>query len=553
MTSGERPPLVPWFRVEGVRNALSEKGALPDDLEDDYGSLRDALEQALRNLEPEQATSSAFSWILGYQPDPGELDFHARSIARQGGGVGHLLQNLLLKEESAPPGPPASETLDRIRARTGARQGPELPGPDESFAGEHEIARAILTRARGLDDPAFVALAFEAILGRPVDTAARDYYARRLSAGATNRPHVMRDLLWSEELRRHSADGADSTDLDNRRVEPTSTEAMARAWDTRADENAYFFIASGASTSEEEFRRSGKRELEEVVLDGVDLHPQSEALEIGCGVGRILVPLADRVRVAYGVDVSPAMIDKSRAYCAGKPGIRTTVTDGTLRAFEDSSIDFVFSYVVFQHIPDAGAIETYLREAARVLRPSGLLRFQVDGRWMLGRPRDTYDGVKLSGPAVRRMVAVAGLSLCGEWGEDTHYYWIDARKGPFDASARAQLVHRTFDREFLTRLFTNCGVENPRGLAHEVSDGTRSLRSAMAGPFSRLAVGHHEFVQESFSLLLGRAPRPDEVVFHVRALESGWADRDAILDSLVTCGQFRRLVQPIRAVGRPQR
>ena len=41
--------------------------------------------------------------------------------------------------------------------------------------------------------------------------------------------------------------------------------------------------------------------------------------------------------------------------------------------------DFTFSFVVFQHIPSKAMIENYVRETARVLRPGGLFKFQLQG------------------------------------------------------------------------------------------------------------------------------------------------------------------------------
>ncbi len=184
-------------------------------------------------------------------------------------------------------------------------------------------------------------------------------------------------------------------------------ERMRGEWDRRAGEDARFYIASGSAESDEAFRASGERELTDVVLDGIVLDPAAEALEIGCGVGRLLVPLARRVAVAHGVDISPVMIGKSAAFCRGTPNVRTAVTDGTLRPFPDASLDFVFSFIVFQHIPSREPIRRYVEEAARVLKPGGLFRFQVDGRWRGREKREatTYDGVKFSPPEVRALLS----------------------------------------------------------------------------------------------------------------------------------------------------
>lgn len=88
---------------------------------------------------------------------------------------------------------------------------------------------------------------------------------------------------------------------------------MRSDWDQRAAEDHKLHIATGHAGSEEAFRASGEQDLEGIVLDGVVLEPSAEVLEIGCGVGRLLVPLAKRVSVAHGADISPVMIEKSRA------------------------------------------------------------------------------------------------------------------------------------------------------------------------------------------------------------------------------------------------
>src|SRR5512141_108024 len=168
---------------------------------------------------------------------------------------------------------------------------------------------------------------------------------------------------------------------------------MRSDWDQRATEDHKLHIATGHAGNEETFRASGEQDLEGIVLDGVMLEPSAEVLEIGCGVGRLLVPLAGRVKVAHGVDISPVMIEKSKTYAAGSPNVRTELTDGAFAFLPDACLDFVFSFIVFQHIPDRAPIRRYVEEAARVLKPGGVFRFQVDGRWWWKHSKggpDTY-------------------------------------------------------------------------------------------------------------------------------------------------------------------
>jgi tRNA (mo5U34)-methyltransferase len=520
---------VPWFRVEGALEGLRAAGRAT--AAGDYLALRDALEEALAGLPPERRVATAFEWILGQTPDDAALRFHAEGMSRRADPNGWLLRRLLLKEDAAevPPVAPPEAARARLFERNGLAPSHAVARQGESFSGEHELGKRLLAEGAALDAKAFVELGFARILGRSVDDGGRDWYAGRLTGKSMNRAHLLRDLFWSAELRASAGEAP---------PEVTTSAEMARAWDERAGEDALFYIASGASASAEEFRRSGVRELDEYVLDGVDLARSASVLEIGCGIGRLLAPLSARVAEAHGVDVSPAMVARAREFCADRPNVSLAATDGTLAGVADDSVDFVFSFLVFQHVPDAETIERYLRESKRVLAPGGLVRFQVDGRWrLLGTP-DTYDGVKLRGPEVRRMVADAGLELLREWGEETHYYIVDAQKPGVDP--RVLLAPRVLDTSALAGLLPHEDAETVAERTAEVARGERSLRSALGAELARLPDEPVAFVRAAFALLLGREPRPEEETFHVRSLDV--TDRDSVLDALLASGEFARRV-----------
>src|SRR5689334_2867498 len=107
--------------------------------------------------------------------------------------------------------------------------------------------------------------------------------------------------------------------------EPAETvaEKMRREWDERAEKDAKFFIATGHAASDEAFRASGEADLDGAILNGIFLEKDASALEIGCGVGRLLVPLSLRVASVAGVDISPTMIEKSKDYTASRPNVTT--------------------------------------------------------------------------------------------------------------------------------------------------------------------------------------------------------------------------------------
>jgi SAM-dependent methyltransferase len=60
--------------------------------------------------------------------------------------------------------------------------------------------------------------------------------------------------------------------------------------------------------------------------------------------------------------------------------VLTATSGADLAPFEDGAFDFVFSHLVFQHIPEEPVVASYLREVARVLTPTGLALLQFDTR-----------------------------------------------------------------------------------------------------------------------------------------------------------------------------
>lgn len=209
--------------------------------------------------------------------------------------------------------------------------------------------------------------------------------------------------------------------------------SMRADWELRARQNASFYIctSSGETPDPEAFAAGGERDLADQVLDGIPIAPDWRVLEIGCGVGRLLRPLSRRVALAVGVDVSEEMIGRAREYCTGCPNVALRRTDGTLGFLPADDFDFVFSHIVFQHVPRKAYVQRYLREAARVLKPGGILRVQVDGRsrqfyrrWIA----DSWSGVVFSARELARRIESEGLCVTAIRGAGTQYLRITAHK-----------------------------------------------------------------------------------------------------------------------------
>ena len=113
----------------------------------------------------------------------------------------------------------------------------------------------------------------------------------------------------------------------------------------------------------------------------------ARALDFGCGVGRLLLPLARRCREVMGVDVSTSMLAEARRNCdaAGVRNVQLVHGDDDLSGV-DGGFDLVHTFIVLQHIPVERG-EKLVRNLAAKLAPDGVGMFHVP--YTAGRQRLT--------------------------------------------------------------------------------------------------------------------------------------------------------------------
>jgi len=106
----------------------------------------------------------------------------------------------------------------------------------------------------------------------------------------------------------------------------------------------------------------------------VQARPNARVLDLGCGGGHVTFAAAAHARAVVAYDLSPEMLDVV-ARAAGDRGLANVTTQqGVVERlpFPDASFDIVLSRFSAHHWSD---LDAALREAARVLKPDGVVAF----------------------------------------------------------------------------------------------------------------------------------------------------------------------------------
>jgi SAM-dependent methyltransferase len=163
-------------------------------------------------------------------------------------------------------------------------------------------------------------------------------------------------------------------------------DRLSHDWEDLADVDPLWAILSDPTKRNgrwdlAEFLASGKAEIERALARGGEFgYPKElgQALDFGCGVGRLTRAMAAHFRDCVGVDISESMVKQATEMNrdVGNCSFRVNQSND-LRMFEDQRFDLIYSNIVLQHVPDPGIIEEYVSEFARTLSVGGLLVFQL--------------------------------------------------------------------------------------------------------------------------------------------------------------------------------
>jgi SAM-dependent methyltransferase len=160
----------------------------------------------------------------------------------------------------------------------------------------------------------------------------------------------------------------------------------AQDWNDLAKEDALWAIHTAPDRrfgkwDADAFFATGEEDVAEFIASVERLERPAQrkaALDFGCGVGRLTRALGKHFESVVGVDISTVMIDKAKEFNVAHPQCSFIVnTEDHLGVFEDQSFDFIGTKWVLHHLPERSLAENYIREFIRILRPGGLLIFQM--------------------------------------------------------------------------------------------------------------------------------------------------------------------------------
>jgi SAM-dependent methyltransferase len=166
--------------------------------------------------------------------------------------------------------------------------------------------------------------------------------------------------------------------------------ATRHAWEHFAEVDPYLYILTEMKRSDPGFFwRSGREVVESELLPLLHKHGLKNhlALEVGCGLGRLALPLAHYFDHLVGADISTGMIERASTLARdnGIGNVTFLPVTGPENLFRQANrysggCDLIYSLLVFQHIPDFAEIEGYLQVIRALLHKHGLAYLQFDTR-----------------------------------------------------------------------------------------------------------------------------------------------------------------------------
>ena len=194
-----------------------------------------------------------------------------------------------------------------------------------------------------------------------------------------------------------------------------------RDWVQWGERDPYFAVLTQSKyraskldeTARREFFDEGRAHVAHVIATvqrviAADFTPR-RALDFGCGVGRVAIPLAelDGIDSVVGVDIAPAMLEEAARNCPAplRERLSLVLSDVDLSRVT-GRFDLVHSCIVLQHIPPARGLPL-LAGLLDHVEPDGVAVIQIH------YARNTRDAVLGRRSPLRRAAERVGARVAG--------------------------------------------------------------------------------------------------------------------------------------------
>jgi ubiquinone/menaquinone biosynthesis C-methylase UbiE len=159
---------------------------------------------------------------------------------------------------------------------------------------------------------------------------------------------------------------------------------LQRNWDEWARTDPLYAVLAhpekkGAKWDPEDFLATGRQEVAAIMptIEELGLEGRTRALDFGCGAGRLTQALAEKFERVVGVDISPTVLEVAKQLNRRGAACQFMLNQrDDLSLFRDREFDFVYSFIVLQHMTPKYAVG-YLSEFFRVSVPGSLVVFQM--------------------------------------------------------------------------------------------------------------------------------------------------------------------------------
>jgi len=172
-------------------------------------------------------------------------------------------------------------------------------------------------------------------------------------------------------------------------------ESLRDQWTEFGKTDPMYWVISrpskkGNKWTPEEFFEHGRVEVDTMLTrlktdNDINL---GTCLDFGCGPGRLTQSLANYFRQCHGVDISPSMVKLGNKL--NKHGNRCQYhvnQKNDLTLFPDNTFDFIYTTIVLQHMRTKFQ-KNYIQEFLRVLKPNGLLVFDLPSSFKVKGEKD---------------------------------------------------------------------------------------------------------------------------------------------------------------------